>query len=230
MQWTITRKLFLSLLIISLAILVMSAFFGRLSFQSGFNAYLEAREAPIIERLAADLAVEYQNSEGWDDLRTNDRLWRRHVMRAVPGRPFGDRRLPGRQQGRPEGGRSPPPPNSPRRLGDRIGLFDLDGQIIAGRPIGDPAEPSNNQDYLEARVVVAGNDVAELRLLQTHTPSSELDIAFDEEQKRSLLWIGLTLLLLSGLASWIIARQFTRPIRHVAEATATTSWGRWLRM
>ena len=220
MQWTITRKLFLSLLIISLAILIMSAFFGRLSFQSGFNAYLEAREAPVIERLAADLALEYQNPEGWQELLTNERLWRRQVLRAVPGRPFSDR------GGRPSG-RSAPTRNSPRRLGDRIGLFDLDGKIIAGRPIGDNAESTGDPEYLQTKIAVNGEEVAELRLLQTHAPSSELDIAFDEEQKRSLLLIALALLLLSGLASWIIARQFTRPIRNVADGTRALANGNY---
>jgi len=236
MQWTITRKLFLSLLIISLALLVMSAFFGRLSFQSGFNAYLEAREAPFIERLAADLALEYQNNNGWDELRTNDRLWRRLILRAVPGRPFGERggrppRPEGRPEGRPErrteGRGGPPPRNSPRRVGDRIGLFDLDGQRIAGRMAGDANQPETEQDYLQAMVSVNGEDVAQLRLLRSRAPSSDLDIAFDQEQRRSLLWIAIALLILAWLASWILARQFTRPIKNVADGTRALANGNY---
>ena len=238
MQWTITRKLFLSLLIISFVILVMSAFFGRLSFQSRFNAYLEAREAPVIERLAADLALEYQKNSGWDEIRANDHLWRRLVQRAVPGRPFGERggRPPSRQDGRherrPEGRDGPPPRNAPprnppRRLGDRIGLFDLDGKKIAGRMIGDFTESDAEQGYLQAMVSVNGENVAQLRLLRIRAPSSDLDIAFDEQQKRSLLWIGLALLALAWLASWIIARQFTRPIKRVADGTRALANGNY---
>jgi len=229
MQWTITRKLFLSLLIISLVMLVMSAVLERLSFQRGFNAYLEAREAPVIERLAADLGDEYQNSNGWQVLRGNERLWRRYVQRAAPGRPFGDRggRPPNRQDRRQREGGPPPPRNSPRRLGDRIGLVDLSGQHIAGRRIDDTNESSVEDNYLQAAVVVNGEQVAKLRLLRTRAPSSELDIAFDEEQKRSLLWIALALLVLAWLASWIIARQFTRPIKNVADGTRALANGNY---
>ena len=241
MQWTITRKLFFALLIISLAILVMSAFFGRLSFQSGFNAYLEAREAPVLERLAADLAVEYQNNNGWQELRSNERIWRRLVQRAASGRPFGERggrppgrpaaraegRAEGRFEGRPQGRPGPSSRNSPRRLGDRIGLFDLSGKPIAGRLPANTTNSSGEPGYLSAMIVVNAQNVAELRLLPAEAPSSELEIAFDEEQKRSLLWIALALLLLSGLASGIIARQFTRPIRNVADGTRALANGNY---
>ena len=94
MRWTISRKLFVALLIVSMMILVMSALFGRLSFQSGFNAYLAAREAPVVARLASDLAVEYVES-GWEQLRADPRRLADFVLAASP-------RRSGRSPGRPQ--------------------------------------------------------------------------------------------------------------------------------
>ena len=251
MQWTISRKLFVALVIISMVILVMSALFGRLSFQRGFQIYLDARESPVVEQFAQALAGEYAASEGWSNLEDSPRRWR-GLMRAIfqqngqlpPGWRRGDRfdgerfdadriRSEG-NSGAPDsrGVRNPrgvPPPRAglpPRGVGDllgigaRLGLFGSDGRWIAGAMVG-------TTDARLTEIEVAGAVVGQLRLAPIADFETDLDIEFDRQQSRSIVYIALLLLVLAAVASLIIARQFTQPIRRLADGTRAIAKGNY---
>ena len=241
LKWTISRKLLLALVVISLVILLMSALFGRLSFQRGFHAYLTARETAVVERLAESLARVYQRNNSWDSISANQRLWRQYLQSSVPGRPSrrADGRLLNRELGRaprPDRGAGLPPPrdrprpegnrrlrpDTPLFLGERLGLFTPNGDYIAGRNFNLSRDRAN---YLITPVYLSDNKIAELWLRPAPAPSSELDIAFDEEQKRSLSWFAIIMLLFSAIVSWVLAKQLTKPIRKVAEATRKLATG-----
>ena len=243
LKWTISRKLLLALVVISLVILLMSALFGRLSFQRGFNAYLTARENAVVERLAEGLAREYQRNNSWESISANQRLWRQYLQSSGPGRPSrrADGRLLNRELGRPQRpdrGDALPPlrdrprpegsrrlrPDTPLFLGERLGLFTPNGNYIAGRNF---SAGRKRADYLVTPVFDNDNKIAELWLQPAPAPSSELDIAFDEEQRRSLSWFAIVMLLFSAIVSWILAKQLTKPIRKVAEATRKLANGEY---
>lgn len=220
MQWTISRKLFASLVIIALVILVMSAVFGRLSFQRGFHAYLDARETPLVEQLAEELEGEYSATTGWANLENEPRRWRSlmRISGQMVGRPDsggrrGDRFGPGPRDG-------PPPGRDPLRIGARLGLYDMEGDYIAGAMVEFKGASLTD-------VEVDGKVVGQLRIAPSLDFESDLDIEFDRQQSRSILFIALILLGLTALASFVIAKQFTRPIRRLADGTRAIAKGNY---
>ena len=246
MKWTISRKLFLALIVVSLVILLMSAVFGQLSFQRGFHAYLTAQEAPVIAEITQLLREEHATNQGWGVLRQDPERWRmilreaRHLIggsgnrngRAPPPpshrRPIGD--MPGPHQSprpgpRPyERGRPRLPPGapandlSPTRITGRLGLYDTQGALLAGNGIDQTTSNTIG-------ILVDNTLVAELRIAPLTTLGAQIDIEFARQQGRSIAFIALALLALAAAASWIIARQFTRPIRDLAEGTRAIAQG-----
>ena len=241
MHWTITRKLFLALIVFSLVILVMSAVFGRLSFQRGFNDYLAAQEAPIVSRMVVELTDEFRPHQSWQQLGSQPRRWR-ELMRTVSAvnvrrrAPLGQRQQSGQRQpggqrqrgGQRQPGGQPGAPGfrraatDPLRLGNRMGLYDSTGQFVAGVML----EPESG-DWSSIDILHEGSVVGELRLLPVAAPGSALDIQFARSQRRSLLEIAAILLVLAGVASWIIARGFTKPVYSLAAGTRAIANGKY---
>lgn len=95
-------------------------------------------------------------------------------------------------------------------LFDRIGLYDPQGQHIAGVERGE-------HEVFEQPIVVGQRRVGTLMLLLKTKPNDALSRAFFADQQRQLWIVGSAALLLSALAAALLARHFRRPIRELMQ-------------
>ena len=91
--------------------------------------------------------------------------------------------------------------------------------MIAGGPLARDSGAARDPGYTSVPVVVEGTTIAELHVWPAQQFSSQLDVAFDRNQRRSIYWSVGLLLVLAWVVSWILARQFTKPIRSLASGT-----------
>ncbi|MEM9401232.1 MAG: ATP-binding protein [Pseudomonadota bacterium] len=210
MRITIGLRIFLALTLVSLVIVALSATFTRLSFEAGFLDYVAEQETRTIENAAVELADLYQREGDWNELRDNPRRWNNLLRR-------------GSSEGPPPGRRPPPgvrpglPPQDPLALGRRISLIDADGNLLVGPP---PVKEGRT-----VNIDVNGTAVGQVAIAPGKALSNPLDRNFAETQQRSIYAAAAAALLIAALMSAVIARQFTRPIRALAEGAQSIADG-----
>ncbi len=215
MRWTIANKLLLALLLISLFILGMSATLTRWSFQRGFLDYVSEQDSGKLGQLTERLAGFYEKEGGWDALRRNPRRW--------PELVGGDDLLPrGPERGapRPPPGRGFPPHDDPLQMLPRLSVFDADGSPVIGSPMADEGGQS-------VEIVLAGELIGELRIAPPARLTERVDLEFVRRQTRSIYLIALLVLGAAALASLLIARQMTRPIKSLTKGAHEMTAGRY---
>jgi two-component system sensor histidine kinase BaeS len=208
----ITARLFLSLLVVSMLTAVGVGLGTRWSFQRGFQGYLNEVESRRMEAMAVELADAYkENGRNWQFIRGNRVAWERTTgaigrERATSPRADGD-----------VGGDSiyyAVPDKAPRRLG----LFDMDGNHLAGNLQTGPS--LRYQPVLVDGVPVATLVGAPLRGLQ-----EEAEQGFLLQQQRDSVLIGVATLVLAILTALLLARSFVAPTRRLIHAAAKVAAG-----
>lgn len=222
MRWTIGNRLFIALVATSLIILGLSATLTRLSFQHGFLEYVTSQEVARLSDLAESLAAIYEQEGGWESLHDHPRLWSQLVRR---GKEPADRGGPPPARERdprpdPPPHRGGPPPPDPLDIASRIALVDKHGEIVAGH-----LAPGAGGQSLP---IVLGNDtIGELRMAPPRRLTEEVDLRFARGRTRAIYSIAAIVLVVAALASWLIARQLTRPIRALAGGARAMTAGRF---
>lgn len=115
-------------------------------------------------------------------------------------------------------GRLRPPPDGPDPMGDRLGLYGVDGRLIAGRELPSDARTAARQ------VVLRGKIIGELRMAALPLPG-QVEISFLRRQYIGIAVLSGLLLLLACASAWLIARQWARPLIAVQHATASIARG-----
>jgi two-component system sensor histidine kinase BaeS len=105
-------------------------------------------------------------------------------------------------------------------FGDRVALFDLNGQRIMGRPL-----PAGAESIVERAVELDGKTVAFVRMRQLNREPDANEVRFLRSQYLGMAGVGLALLLLAlGVAAWL-SRQWARPLAAVQDATSRIARG-----
>ena len=197
MRSSITFKLFLAILATCIAVALAMGVAVRVSFDSGFDDYVQEREHQRLEALAQLLATDYTESGSWEFLSDRrDRWWRslRLSRRDLP-------------EDRGHGG----PPL-------RVTLVDGQGDWLAG-----PRAPADTDARSLRRVPIEaqGRTVGWLLAppLMPRVVNDDIDQRFQSRQLRAT-WVivGLSVLL-AALVSLLLARILLVPVRRLAQAT-----------
>ena len=94
MKWSISTKLFLVLVAISIATVAAMGVSARISFSRGFIGYLNEQSATYADSVVTRLAEAYKTEGNWEFLRHNPRSWYRLLdNRARRGRDDGPPQL-----------------------------------------------------------------------------------------------------------------------------------------
>lgn len=216
MRWTIANKLFLALLLISLTILGLSAMLTRWSFQRDFLDYVTEQESGKLEQLTERLATLYARDGGWEALRRNPRLWP-ELVRGGEAALAGPE---GRPRGMPPPHRGPPSAGDPLEILPRITLLDTGGRAVVGNP-------GAGEGGHSVVIVLSGETVGELRIASPVRLTEQIDLEFSRRQTRSIYYVALVVLIFAALASLLIARQLTRPIKSLTEGARDMTAGRY---
>jgi two-component system sensor histidine kinase BaeS len=215
----------LSLLLLTAVLLAVSAMGGLMAWnlRNGFSDYLAARDTERIDRFAEFLAEKVVQAGGIRALQDSG-LGGRELLDEFAGRQgWRPDKLPpqGARQGTPTSpGEHPPPHGGPDGLGERGGIFGLDGELLWGRPLPDDAGP-----LIERPVLIKGQTVALLRLLKPIPVPDDVDARFLVAQYTGIVGVAVALLLLALAGAWWVASRWVRPLLAVQEAAGRIARG-----
>lgn len=216
MRLSIGTKLFITIFITSLLTLAAALGIVRYQVQSTYLDFVREQEQQYLDQLQQNLVDYYRAVGHWDDLRSrrNWFLFQQKISRQL------DDDAP------PEG--PPPPPNTRghrRPLNDirrRIVLLDIQHQIIQSS-----VETSEAPD-IQHSLVLNNTIIGYIGLYKRQGFSEGSRAArFLEQQTRGLWWIALATLIGSMLMSYLLARQWVKPIRHLQHSTRELANGNY---
>ncbi len=211
MRLTIGKRLFLALTAVSLLVLAVNAWVTRWSFQQSFLDYVDEQELTTLEARIETIAAIYERDGDWSRFEGDPRRWS-ELFR--PGRDSLHRRpRPGGARERPDLGAGEPPPD----IGRRVALLDADGRIVAG--------PPNTGELKILPITVDQAVVGSIGIAPLRSLTNRLDQEFATKQIRVIYGVALAALLFASIASAIVARQLTRPLRLMTTGAKSISGG-----
>lgn len=234
MSWrlSISQKLMLALLGLTLIVLVATLGLARWSFERGFLDYVNALEQTRLSTISEDVAQIYsENGKKWQGV---DEVRLARLINVIPkGSPHFRPGPPRKRKPPPPGGRrqekrnhaAMPLPNPPRRK--RRGpssppttLYDLQGNRIAGS-----ASARLESESINVPVIVNGQSVAMLKSEPKRRFSSSVETAFSRQQWIASGVIGIASLLLAALVSWGLVGLLLFPVRRMIDNIKRLSKG-----
>ncbi len=201
MKWSISTKLFLVLVAISIATVTAMGLSARISFTRGFIGYLNDQSTAYVESVIPRLAEAYESEGSWEFLYHNPRAWYRLLDTRV------------RRDG--------PPQFSEVDFAAvqlRMTLLDADKEVVIGNRDLTPGVPMRpiNAD---------GKTVGWLALVPYQQATATADVRFQQRQLKQNWLIGLGTVLLAALAAWWLSRLLVTPLTRIASATHNLASG-----
>lgn len=245
MKLGIRSKLFVTILMTSILVVIGMMLFTRWSIHSGFVAFVEDSQAQKIALISENLTEYYDETESWDQLSNNRRLWLRIVF-GHPNRPIA-RYHDDDDDDHHHHGRRPSPPNLPinhfledksdlwpsdrvlrllqrneRHLPfeTRLMLFDENKEPVFGRT----DQLSNSQLF---PLTEYGQTVGYLALIHGPSLTETGHIRFIEKQHSGLIFIALGIIALSALISILLSQRLVQPVQKFQQATREMAAGNY---
>ena len=223
MQLSIRTKLFLTLLLTGIVIVLATHTFVHWSFQRGLEELAAERRQQHIERISDRLIAVYARDGDWEQLRSDKRLWVHILLGRIepeqieamrPSQPRGPPRGPAwmrRALGDP--GVWPPQyalgptdaNGNPTPIELRLMLLDADDRIVYGRP-----ELVNTAAHYP--LMLGDQPIGTLALLPGASITELSDLRFRERQTLALWLIALGVSLLAALLAFPLSKRLTRPV------------------
>ena len=204
MKWSISTKLFLVLVAISIATVAAMGVSARISFTRGFIGYLNEQSGAYADSVVPRLAEAYKNEGSWRFLHHNPRAW----YRLLDNRTRRERD-------------SGPPQFSEVEFSAvhlRLTLLDADKNIVIGNR-NVPAEASMRA------VEVDGRTVGWLALIPYQQATAAADVRFQKRQLTQNWLIGWGTVIVAALAAWWLSRLLVTPLKRIAAATHNLASG-----
>ncbi|MBK1725225.1 ATP-binding protein [Thiocystis violacea] len=221
MRLSIHSKLFLTILLACIVVLIGSHAVVQWSFQRGLVELADAREQDRINRIADRLVDVYRRELSWAPLVENPSLWvsaligRREPLFEIGPEPDRlDRRPPWMRQARPEPGVWPPREaldhlrqrERPAPLELRLMLLDANGKVLYGRE-------TLIADARRYPLELDDETIGELAVLPGAPIPESAELRFRATQGDRLWVIALATLLLSAALAYPLSVRLVRPVR-----------------
>ncbi len=241
------HKVFLTLLLYSIVIVICMLLIARYYAFRNFEDYVHKMDLERLRRLAEVLGQEYQKSGSWMTIVENQGYWLEWRGRGpappppgeIAGHPPGppppllpDPWLPGDGRKPPRFGEPPHPPGPPpgphafAPPGPPPGPPLLLHAHPAHLVLFDAAkQPLTGNEAYDAKVFnlksisVNGQVVGWLGLRKHHRPQHPLDVEFLRNQSQTFYSLGTVALLLAVLVTFFLSRHLLAPVRELATAT-----------
>ncbi len=229
MALTISKKLILAFLGLTIVVLISTLGLARWSFEQGFLDYVNALEEKRLHLLANDLSQAYiAAGHSWSTL-TEQRfeaiLWEHSAANPKERIRAGIPPPPGSMLPPPE--LRPTEPSTADSRGDRppplgppTALYSTSGRVIAGTLPG-----IADLKPIRVSVTVDGEAVGELRSAPRRHFDSPQETAFSSQQWITSGLIGVTSLILAVIVSWLLTRILLAPIRRAISGISRLSNG-----
>ena len=227
MRLSISQKLMLALLGLTLVVLIATLGLARWSFERGFLDYVNALEQTRLTAISENVGQAYiANGRTWENIDVG--FLNRQISRVPGGRPPPHVR-PNRSGKRPppphdlKGDRPPPsgrPLRKPKGGSPPTALFDLQGNNLAGTDFS-----NSERESIDVFVIVDEQQVALLKSEPKRKFDSSIETAFSRQQWITSGVIGIASLLLAALVSWGLVRLLLSPVRRIIDGVNRLSRG-----
>lgn len=212
MMLTISKKLTLAFVVLTIIILIATLGLARWSFERGFLDYINTIEKIRLETLAESLAKEYANADKtWSTL--NEEMFGRllHHTRSKLNPP-------------PPPGHRPPASKRnkahPRRTKPPTALYNAKGTLIRGRDIS-----NTKGDMISVPILLDSVRIGELRSHPQRHFATPAEAAFSQQQLVTSSLIAILSLILAIVIAWLLTRILLSPIRHMNKGVSLLSNG-----
>ncbi|MFT5880834.1 MAG: two-component system sensor histidine kinase BaeS [Moritella sp.] len=222
MRWTIFRKLFVSLLLISSIMMVGMALLINNSFQNGLQTYLNQSEIEKVETMALRITPYYSTTEQWQRIQQRPHLWEKLLRNIgeppINRRPHGERNSQGhsRQSARARKNFAP--------LAARLNLLNQDGNSVMGNPKNLRRKRGDLQ-LIKVAIIKDEQTLGWLSIVQKEKVSGHLAERFLQQQMHNFYWIALWAALFSFIVAAILVRHFLKPLSSLHKAASALSNG-----
>jgi two-component system sensor histidine kinase BaeS len=239
MKLRLTHKLLLAFLVTNVIVILLMVVMMRWSFARGFLHYIHQTEVRRLDALVATLEQAYAEQGDWRFLRHNPRRWRQFLAAEQPQRAEGQgSALSDDMPSPPQPFWVPPPheasrparrgapsrprysPDDPLSLRLRLGVLDVEKQVVAGGPQSRPGDTLRPITY-------AGTTVGWLRISPLQTITDELDRHFLAQQSRAFVLIIVVSIALTAGVSILLAHHLLAPVRGLASGTRALAAGQF---
>ena len=238
MKLNFKHKVFLTLLLNSLAIVISMLLIAGYYASRNFEKYVTKVETKKLDELVELLSREYERNGSWEPLLDDLGHWLQMVG-IGPGRPSGGEMageppppppllVPDPRLMRKSRREQPPPWADPRTAASdsvgppkpgspRIALFDAEKQPING------PETASADSYQLMPIRAEGHVVGWLGARAHEPPAHPLDVEFLRVQARTFSSLGGVALLLAVLVTWALSRHLLAPVKELAKGTRALS-------
>jgi two-component system sensor histidine kinase BaeS len=214
---SIFTKLFISLFVTSLLLIIGMTMIVSYNFKTGFQDYQNQVEEQQVSKIAALISEHYSQREGWDYLRKHpellaDAFTQLNIPPPLPERPRHDFQAPVKLEWL-----------SP--LSQRIYIIDTDRNWI----IGHQAQNKDSNTLFTREIPIYSDSavVGWVILQQKIYLDGPIIERFYEQQQTNLFWI----VALAGLASFFVALllvgRFLAPLKHLKHGANSLSQGHY---
>jgi two-component system sensor histidine kinase BaeS len=239
---SIRVKIFLTLLLTTMVVTIGMYGFMRFSFERGFMSFVESRQQKHIENVLAALTDYFESHQEWHSLSNDKKKWldmiwlvnshRHHqpppwINEAIMAKDNVWPPKPPEEYGsKPSEGRPPPPDEEKFRiprlipLEMRLMLLDADKNLLFGR-----TELVGQLSLIP--IVNKSQAVGFLGVLPGKPLKQIGDIQFMEQQAQALVWITLTMILLSAGLALLIAYGLGKPLKRITMASKALAVGQY---
>ncbi len=207
MTLSVTQKLCLAFVGLTLMMLAATLALARWSFERGFLDYVNALEQVRLEHLRDRLAMSFDERLGGWSATTLAPLFSAGPRRLPPPAGHG-RPPPPPGQGGPEAHPGMPGPPDMRQ-GPPTALLDEDGMLLAGRMIDAPPDAR-----MEVPVRIGDELVATLVSVPRRQLDAAPETAFSAQQFQASLVIGASALLAAVAVSLLLAGALVAPLQR----------------
>ena len=216
MRFSLSTKLFSAIFAAVLLVVFTITVAVAVNMRAGFSTYLLNVEMARLDDLRAALSLDSEAAEGWPQL-TDPAEWARFIevrsnlveVPRPPPPPFDSDRPP------------PPHQRDPMQPGERLSLLRPDGSVVAG-PL-----PGSERAVFSNLSAPDGSLLGYLRLSVPYGAGVPADQLFRASQVHAFAVILMIGVLLSGLAAWLLTRNFMRPIEAIGTGLARLASGQY---
>ena len=212
----IQNKLFLTLLITSLCVVILMFTLIRWSVDRGMLQYINTEEAELLAPLASELSNLYQEyGNSWQTLQQQPRLIHRRVRASLEQQratAIDSETLPPRHRDpRRSAPRFPPP---------KLAVLDPQKQLIFGHY-------NQKLPHHKIPIVVENDTVGWLIKPKREKITEGFELSFIKKQNQTFIAISLGILATSIIISLPLARHLVRPIKNINSAIHQLTQGNY---
>lgn len=229
-------KTFLVMLVLCGGIAALALAIQQRTVLSSFRAYLQAAQHMQAEQLATELAQSYAETGGdWEAVLRLAWRWP-EMYPPLRSSPHADKRLPPHRRDPRHPGPRPhrrdpvlPPPKAMDRATTGVGhsqvrqfaIYDAQSQPLS---IGVDAT-DRDPNWLE--ITAEGQTIGWLIWANPQLEEHPLDTRFEAQQRRNMLFIGATALLLAVFFAWLFSGLLLGRIRRLSAVVSAVAEGQY---